>query len=43
MDSPQASAGNTVYFPVNARGALLYMADGHAASIEKKYLPARKP
>jgi amidase len=31
LDSPQASAGNTVYFPVNARGALLYMGDGHAA------------
>jgi acetamidase/formamidase len=31
MDSPQASVGNTVYFPVNAPGALLYMGDGHAA------------
>jgi amidase len=31
MDSPEASAGNTVYFPVNAPGALLYMGDGHAA------------
>ncbi len=31
MDSPQASVGNTVYFPVNVPGALLYMGDGHAA------------
>jgi acetamidase/formamidase len=31
MDSPEASAGNTVYFPVNVEGALLYMGDGHAA------------
>lgn len=31
MDSPEASAGNTVYFPVNVKGALLYMGDGHAA------------
>ena len=31
MDSPEASAGNTVYFPVNVRGALLYLGDGHAA------------
>ncbi|MGA8152800.1 MAG: acetamidase/formamidase family protein [Terriglobales bacterium] len=31
MDSPEASAGNTVYFPVNVAGGLLYMGDGHAA------------
>src|SRR5437660_6508862 len=31
MDSPEASVGNTVYFPVNVLGALLYMGDGHAA------------
>jgi amidase len=31
MDSPEASVGNTIYFPVNVRGALLYMGDGHAA------------
>jgi acetamidase/formamidase len=31
MDSPEASAGNTVYFPVNAPGAMLFMGDGHAA------------
>jgi amidase len=31
MDSPEASAGNTVYFPVNVRGGLLYLGDGHAA------------
>jgi len=31
MDSPEASAGNTVYLPVNVPEALLYMGDGHAA------------
>ncbi|MBZ5573030.1 MAG: acetamidase/formamidase family protein [Acidobacteriia bacterium] len=31
MDSPEASVGNTVYFPVNVPGALLYLGDGHAA------------
>jgi acetamidase/formamidase len=31
LDSPEASAGNTVYFPVNVKGALLYLGDGHAA------------
>ena len=31
MDSPEASVGNTVYFPVNVPGGLLYMGDGHAA------------
>ena len=31
MDSPEASVRNTVYFPVNVSGALLYMGDGHAA------------
>jgi acetamidase/formamidase len=31
MDSPEASAGNTVYLPVNVPGALLFMGDGHAA------------
>ena len=31
MDSPEASVGNTVYFPVNVAGALLFMGDGHAA------------
>jgi amidase len=31
MDAPEASAGNTVYFPVNTPGALLYFGDGHAA------------
>lgn len=31
MDSPEASAGDTAYFPVNVPGALLYMGDGHAA------------
>ena len=31
LDSPEASVGNTVYFPVSVKGALLYMGDGHAA------------
>ncbi len=31
MDSPEASVGNTVYFPVNVSGGLLYLGDGHAA------------
>jgi amidase len=31
MDSAEASVGNTVYFPVNVPGGLLYMGDGHAA------------
>jgi amidase len=31
MDSPEASVGNTVYFPVNVPGGLLYVGDGHAA------------
>lgn len=31
MDSPEASAGNTAYFPVNVAGASLFMGDGHAA------------
>jgi amidase len=31
MDIPEAAAGNTLYFPVNAPGALLYVGDGHAA------------
>jgi Acetamidase/Formamidase family len=35
MDSPEASVGNTIYFPVNVPGALLYMGDGHAAIVAK--------
>jgi acetamidase/formamidase len=31
MDAPEVRAGNTVYFPVNAPGGLLYLGDGHAA------------
>jgi len=31
MDAPEASAGNTVYLPVNVSGALFYFGDGHAA------------
>jgi amidase len=31
MDAPEASAGNTAYFPVTQNGALLYLGDGHAA------------
>ena len=30
LDS-EASVGNTVYFPVNVKGGLLYLGDGHAA------------
>ena len=30
MDSPEASVGNTVYFPVNVKGGLFYIGDGHA-------------
>ena len=32
MDAPEASAGNTLYLPVNVPGALLYLGDGHAAT-----------
>jgi amidase len=31
MDASEASAGNTIYFPVNVAGGLLYFGDGHAA------------
>jgi acetamidase/formamidase len=31
LDSPEASAGNTAYFPVNVSGAMLFLGDGHAA------------
>ena len=31
MDASEARAGNTVYFPVNVPGALLFLGDGHAA------------
>ena len=31
MDAPEASAGNTLYLPVNVLGALFYFGDGHAA------------
>lgn len=31
LDSPEASVGNTVYFPVNVPGAMLFLGDGHAA------------
>ena len=31
MDSSEASAGNTLYLPVNSPGALLFLGDGHAA------------
>ncbi|MFQ5740925.1 MAG: acetamidase/formamidase family protein [Acidobacteriota bacterium] len=30
LDTPEVRAGTTVYFPVNAAGALLYLGDGHA-------------
>jgi acetamidase/formamidase len=31
MDAADVCAGNTVHLPVNVRGALLYIGDGHAA------------
>ena len=31
MDASEARPGYTIYLPVNARGALLYIGDGHAA------------
>ena len=31
LDASEARAGNTVYLPVNAKGALLFLGDGHAA------------
>jgi amidase len=31
MDAPEVRPGFTLYFPVNAPGALLYFGDGHAA------------
>src|SRR5215467_12685463 len=31
MDAPEVSAGNTLYLPVNVKGALFYFGDGHAA------------
>jgi amidase len=31
MDVPEATVGNTLYFPVSVAGALLYLGDGHAA------------
>ena len=30
MDAPEASAGNTAYFPVMVKGAMLLLGDGHA-------------
>jgi amidase len=31
MDAPEISPGNTLYLPVNVKGALFYFGDGHAA------------
>src|SRR5271157_2175815 len=31
MDAPEASVGNTLYLPVNVKGELFYIGDGHAA------------
>jgi acetamidase/formamidase len=31
MDAPEVSVGNTLYLPVNVKGALFYFGDGHAA------------
>ena len=33
MDAPEVCLGNTIYFPVNVPGALLYLGDGHAARL----------
>ena len=37
MDAPEARADTTVYLPVNVRGALLYIGDGHAAQGEGEF------
>jgi len=34
MDTPEVRAGSTIYLPVNVRGGLLYLGDGHAAQGE---------
>ena len=34
MDAPPVRKGTTVYLPVNVKGALLYLGDGHAAQGE---------
>ncbi len=34
MDTPEVRAGTTIYFPVNIKGALLYLGDGHAVQGE---------
>jgi len=34
MDTPEVRGGTTVYLPVNAPGALLYLGDGHAVQGE---------
>ncbi len=34
MDAPEASAGNTLYLPVNVSGALFYFGDAHAAMVD---------
>lgn len=31
LDAPEATVGNVIYLPVNVRGGLLYIGDGHAA------------
>src|SRR5258708_26545285 len=31
MDAPEVSPGNTLYLPVNGKGAVFYFGDGHAA------------
>jgi acetamidase/formamidase len=31
MDAPEVSPGNTLFLPVNVKGALFYFGDGHAA------------
>ena len=39
MDSPEASAGNTAYFPVNTKGALLFF--GKASCVQCHAVSAR--
>ncbi len=41
IDSPEASVGNTVYFPVNVKGGLLYLGDGHRVGPEKRRVSDR--
>src|SRR5260370_8239548 len=42
MDSPEASVGNTVYFPVNVPGAMPFLGHSHAA-LSQAELPGTHP